>query len=167
MPSTPCQVFWPPISWDLKFPGGWKQQFMPRGCTCTTYPSKKALIKMDFENAFNSVRQDKMLCAVEKFIPELLHYVHSAYYTESLLLWGKVEIASLRAYDRETLLALCCSVCRSMILSLVWSQNTKSLMSMMVQLEAHFRHLCRLSIHWTRGEATRPAPQCSEIWTDL
>ena len=27
-------------------------------------PFKKALIKMDFENAFNSVRQDKMLCAV-------------------------------------------------------------------------------------------------------
>ena len=57
-------------------------------------PSNKALIKVDFENAFNSVRRDKMLHAVKKFIPELLLYVHSAYSTESVLLWEKVEIIS-------------------------------------------------------------------------
>ena len=35
-----------------------------------------------------------MLCAVKKFIPELLPYVHSAYSTKSVLLWDKVEITS-------------------------------------------------------------------------
>jgi hypothetical protein len=56
--------------------------------------SDKAIIKVDFENAFNSVRCDKMLCAVKKFIPDLLPYVYSAYSTESVLLWDDVEITS-------------------------------------------------------------------------
>ena len=37
---------------------------------------------------------DNMFCAVKRFIPELFPYVHSAYSTESVLLWGKVEITS-------------------------------------------------------------------------
>ena len=57
-------------------------------------PSNKALIKVDFENTFNSVRRDKMFCAVKRFILALLPYVHSAYSTESALLWDKVEITS-------------------------------------------------------------------------
>ena len=63
-------------------------------------PSNKALIKVDFENAFNSVRRDKMLYAVKKFIPELLPYVHSAYSTESVLLWEKVKIISLEGIQQ-------------------------------------------------------------------
>ena len=54
----------------------------------------KVYIKVDFENAFNSVRCDKMLCAVKKFIPDLSPYVYSAYSTESVLLWDDVEIIS-------------------------------------------------------------------------
>ena len=57
-------------------------------------PSNKALIKVDFENAFNSVRRDKILCAVKKFISKLLPYVYSAYSTKSVMLWDKVEITS-------------------------------------------------------------------------
>ena len=54
----------------------------------------KAITKVDFGNTFNSVRRDKMICAVKRFIPELLPYVHSANSMESVLLWDEVEITS-------------------------------------------------------------------------
>ena len=44
--------------------------------------------KVEFQSTFNSIRHDKMLCAVKMFIPNLLPYVHSAYSTDSILLWG-------------------------------------------------------------------------------
>lgn len=96
--------------------------------------------KVDFENAFNSVRRDKMLRAVTRFIPELLYYVHSAYSAESVLLWGKVETTSAegiqQGYPVDPLL-LCLSI--HDLVSIVWSWNTKSFISMMVQLEAHLK----------------------------
>ena len=45
----------------------------------------------------HSTGSDKVRCFVQSrgsFIPELLPYEHSAYSTESALLWGKVEITS-------------------------------------------------------------------------
>ena len=58
----------------------------------------KAIIKVDFENAFNSIRRDERLCAVQKFIPNLLPYVHSAYSTDSVLLWGSDVISSSKHF---------------------------------------------------------------------
>ena len=51
-------------------------------------------MKVDFKNAFNSVRQDKMLLAVEEFIPELLPFVHSVYCNSSSLMWGDEVVES-------------------------------------------------------------------------
>ena len=51
-------------------------------------PSDKALVKVDFRNAFNSIRRDKILGAVEDHIPELLPYVQSAYASSSVLMWN-------------------------------------------------------------------------------
>ena len=39
--------------------------------------SNQVVMKVDFRNAFNSFRHDKMLLAMEEFIPELLPFVHS------------------------------------------------------------------------------------------
>ena len=46
------------------------------------------LLKLDFRNAFNSVRRDKMLEAVQDLAPELFPFVHSAYASPSSLFWG-------------------------------------------------------------------------------
>ena len=54
----------------------------------------QVLMKVDFKNAFNSVRRDKMLLAVEEFIPELLPFVHSVYCDSSSLMWGDEVVES-------------------------------------------------------------------------
>ena len=50
-------------------------------------PPQKALLKIDFRDAFNTIRCDKMLEAVEAHIPELLPFIHSAYSSPLTLLW--------------------------------------------------------------------------------
>ena len=40
--------------------------------------SSRVLIKLDFKNAFNSVRRDKMLKAVPQLAPSIFPFVHSA-----------------------------------------------------------------------------------------
>ena len=52
--------------------------------------SNQVMMKVDFRNAFNSFCRDKMLLAVEEFIPELLPFVHSAYCVSASLMWGEV-----------------------------------------------------------------------------
>ena len=56
--------------------------------------SNKAILKVDFENAFNSIRRDKVLLAASKFIPDLLPFAYSAYSTNSILWWDDVRIDS-------------------------------------------------------------------------
>ena len=57
-------------------------------------PPDKAMAKVDFQNAFNSIRRDKMLRAVEDHIPALLPYVHSAYCSPSILMWNDAQLSS-------------------------------------------------------------------------
>ena len=56
--------------------------------------SDQAIIKVDFTNAFNTIRRDRMLLAVEEFIPELLPFIHSVYCESSSLMWGTDIIQS-------------------------------------------------------------------------
>ena len=56
--------------------------------------SDQVMMKVDFRNAFNSVRRDKMLLAVKEFIPELLPFVHSAYCVSASLMWGSEVVQS-------------------------------------------------------------------------
>ena len=53
-----------------------------------------AVVKLDFRNAFNSVRRDKMLNAVLDLAPELFHFVFSVYSSPSNLYWGDKIIHS-------------------------------------------------------------------------
>ena len=48
--------------------------------------SNQVMMKVDFRNAFNLAHRDKMLLAVEEFIPELLPFVHSAYSVSAFLM---------------------------------------------------------------------------------
>ena len=47
------------------------------------------ILKLDFRNAFNCLRRDKMIMAVRKLVPELLPLVTSAYGSPSSLSFGK------------------------------------------------------------------------------
>ena len=63
-------------------------------------PSNKALVKVDFQNAFNSIHRDKLLEAVKGCMPYLLHYVHSAYSGPSVLLWDGVQLISAEDFQQ-------------------------------------------------------------------
>ena len=53
-----------------------------------------AMVKLDFKNAFNSIRRDKMLEAVQSLCPILYPFVHSAYASTSELQWGERALQS-------------------------------------------------------------------------
>ena len=61
-------------------------------------PSDQVLLKLDFKNAFNSVRRDKMLEAIEEFAPELFFfffpYLFSCYSSSSSLYFNDTVICS-------------------------------------------------------------------------
>ena len=57
---------------------------VPLGCEAAAHatrlylqniPSDHILIKLDFQNAFNSLRRDKMLDAVKNVVPEIFDFV--------------------------------------------------------------------------------------------
>ena len=52
------------------------------------------ILKLDFENAFNSIRRDKMLTAVRERAPEIYPLVHSAYSAHSALFFGGESLQS-------------------------------------------------------------------------
>jgi len=54
----------------------------------------KAFIKLDFSNAFNSIRRDALLEAVTLHRPDLLHLTASAYGSPSILWTGETSILS-------------------------------------------------------------------------
>ena len=64
-------------------------------------PPNKALVKVDFKNAFNRIRRDELLEAVKAYIPDLLTYVHSAYSSPSILLWDDIQLSSAEGIQQR------------------------------------------------------------------
>jgi len=60
----------------------------------TNHPTNKVMIKIDFRNAFNTLRRDVIMEAVKENIPEVLNYTISAYEKDSLLQFGEYNISS-------------------------------------------------------------------------
>jgi len=54
----------------------------------TAMPDNHVLAKLDFSNAFNSIRRDAMLNAVAQHIPEILPFCYSAYACSPMLKFG-------------------------------------------------------------------------------
>ena len=52
----------------------------------------QAIVKIDFTNAFNSLRRDSMLEAMATHLPELLAYVYLSYNCQSILQFGSYLI---------------------------------------------------------------------------
>ena len=57
-------------------------------------PQGHILLKIDFSNAFNSVRRDALLEAVAKYLPDLLPFASSSYTSHSLLTFGVHRLSS-------------------------------------------------------------------------
>lgn len=57
-------------------------------------PDDQIVVKLDFRNAFNSLRRDAMLRAVARHVPELFAYCYSAYSGSSSLQFGSKQILS-------------------------------------------------------------------------
>ena len=64
----------------------------------------KALVKLDFENAFNSLRRDKMLSSVGELAPDILPFIHSAYSSPSSLYCGNDILQSSEGVQQGDLL---------------------------------------------------------------
>ena len=53
-----------------------------------------AVLKLDFKNAFNSVRRKSMLEAVKRVVPSLYPFVYKSYSVSSFLYFGDSYISS-------------------------------------------------------------------------
>ena len=68
------------------------------------------LLKLDFKNAFNCLRRDKMLAAVKDSAPELFKFILSAYANPSALYCGDQVIMSSEGVQQGDPSAHCCFV---------------------------------------------------------
>ena len=76
---------------------------VPLGCEAAAHanclylqnmPSNHLLLKLDFRNAFNTMRRDKILLAVRETAPELFDFVNRAYEHPSFLFCGDHTLES-------------------------------------------------------------------------
>ena len=63
-------------------------------------PPDYVLLKLDFANAFNTIRRDKMLESVKEFAPEIFPFVHSCYSDMSYLRFGSTDLHSLEGIQQ-------------------------------------------------------------------
>ena len=54
----------------------------------------RAIVKLDFKNAFSCLRRDCMLEAVQQWIPELYAFCHNAYSGHPLIMFNDTAIES-------------------------------------------------------------------------
>ena len=78
------------------------------------------LLKLDFKNAFNCLRRDKMLDAVSQSIPDLYPFVHLAYERPSSLFCGDSVVPSEEGIQQGNSLGplLFCLIIHPMVLQL-------------------------------------------------
>ena len=60
----------------------------------STMPDIHVVVKLDFTNAFNSLRRDCMLEAIARDVPELYRFVYASYTVEPILQHGSGTVRS-------------------------------------------------------------------------
>ena len=58
------------------------------------FETDQVFLKIDFKNAFNTVRRDHMLACIGDRFPELLAFLHCAYRSPAPLFWGNEALWS-------------------------------------------------------------------------
>ena len=90
----------------------------PHGCEAVLHAVRmylhylspdNAILKLDYSNAFNSIRCDIKLKAVEDLAPDLVRFVHSVYSAPSTLFWEDECLLSCEGSSRGILWVPCCS----------------------------------------------------------
>ena len=66
----------------------------------SSLPLDHAMVKLDFKNAFNTIRRDKMLEATYRLAPDIYPLVYSIYSSSSNLFWGTHQIASAKGVQQ-------------------------------------------------------------------
>ena len=75
--------------------------------------SDQVIVKVDFKNAFNGIRRDKILLEVEEFTPALLPFVHSAYCIALSMMRGCEVVKSSEGVQQGDPLVPYCSAWQS------------------------------------------------------
>ena len=88
-----------PIQLGYGVRGGSEVAVHAARCFLSNMEDHQAVVKLDFTNAFNSIRRDCMLEAVEK-CPSLYSLVHSAYASPYNLLWEDRIISSVEGVQQ-------------------------------------------------------------------
>src|ERR1043165_1245377 len=73
-------------------PRATRQATRPRA---TSMPADDVLVKLDFANAFNTLRRDSLLESVARDIPELYRFAHAAYSCKPMLRHGSNILRSV------------------------------------------------------------------------
>ena len=68
--------------------------------------TENVMVKLDFSNAFNTLRRDCMLKAVVKYLPEIYCFVHESYSHASFLKFGTYSKVSEESPQQGDPLAL-------------------------------------------------------------
>ena len=78
---TPCQL-------GVGTPYGTEAAIHAAHLYLQNLETNQVILKLDFKNAFNNIRRDRMLKAVMQLEPDLFPLVHLAYSSPSVLFWG-------------------------------------------------------------------------------
>jgi hypothetical protein len=86
--------FFAPLQVGIATPGGCETAVHAARAFVTNMPQGQVFVKLDFSNAFNTLRRDVMLRAVYETIPDLYPFVHQSYAAESMLQFGEFVVRS-------------------------------------------------------------------------
>jgi hypothetical protein len=92
--TTKCRDILLPRQLGVGAKGGAEAIAHAARCYLRSSDESKFVVKLDFENAFNSMRRDAIMEAASSHIPELLTYVTSCYGTTSKIIYGDFCIDS-------------------------------------------------------------------------
>ena len=73
------------------------------------------ILKLDFKNAFNSIRRDKMLEVAKLHTPELFPFIYPAIQPLLPSIFMTPSSALQKGYNKVTLLVFCCSALLSFL----------------------------------------------------
>ena len=125
----------------------------------------QALVKVDFRNAFNCVRRDKVMAAIEEFLPSLLPFIHSAHSSSLKLFWEDAEVISAEGVQQGDTIGplLFCITIHKMVLQMqtafnVWYLDDGTL--------GGGEEECPKD-HSTRRSTTWPSHKCTQVQTNL
>src|SRR6218665_3435534 len=86
--------FFAPLQVGVAVPGGGEAAIHASRSFVTNMTEDKIFVKLDFANAFNTLRRDIMLQMVYDTIPEIYEFTYQAYSADSQLQFGLFVVPS-------------------------------------------------------------------------